>query len=213
MALSEITIQIPEELWISQTSRSHPEAVFTILSTHVGNNSGVALVKLQATNPVPIITEMDHVPEISEIELLWKQCDEALLQVATTNPLILEAPRQAGVPLKVPFHISNGTLTWEIVTTQSNLSELGNQLDAMGIPFELNKVQQGTPLARERLLTDRQREVLKHAFTVGYYDSPRATTLTDVAASLDISPATCSDILHRAEGKVISFYLTEHLDQ
>lgn len=211
MPLSEITVQIPEDLWIAQTSLSHPDATFTVLSIQAFDNTGVGLIELQARDPVPIIAEMDSEPEISGIELLWKQSDEALLQIETTNPIMLEAPRRAGVPLKTPFHVSNGTLTWELITTQSDLSELGDQLDALGISYELELVQPGNRVERDQHLTDRQREVLTHAFSAGYYDSPRDTTLTAVAESLEISPATCSDILHRAEGKIISFYLTDYL--
>jgi predicted DNA binding protein len=211
MPLSDITIQIPDDLWIAQTSQSHPDATFTVLSTQAFDNTGVGLIELQAKNPVPIITEMDSEPDITRIELLWKQSDEALLQIETTNPIMLEAPRQAGVPLKTPFHVSNGTLTWEIITTQSDLSDLGDQLDAMGISYNLELVQPANRVEQEQHLTDRQREVLAHAFEAGYYDSPRDTTLTKVAESLEISPATCSDILHRAEGKIISSYLMKHL--
>lgn len=213
MPLSEITIQIPNDLWIAQTSLSYPEATFTVLSTQAFDNTGVGLIELQARNPVPIITEIDNEPDISGIELLWKQSDEALLQIETTNPVLLEAPRRSGVPLRTPFHVSNGTLAWEVITTQSDLSDLGDQLDELGITYELELVQPVNRTERDQHLTDRQREVLTHAFGAGYYHSPRDITLTEVAETLGISPATCSDILHRAEGKIISLYLTEHLAQ
>ena len=41
----------------------------------------------------------------------------------------------------------------------------------------------------------------------GYYETPRRATLTDIAESMDISKATASDILHRAEGKVVDWFV------
>ena len=65
--------------------------------------------------------------------------------------------------------------------------------------------------AIEALLTCRQREVLATAYTAGYYASPRETTGEQVAADLDISPATFSQHLRRAEYKILSVLFDDRL--
>lgn len=40
----------------------------------------------------------------------------------------------------------------------------------------------------------------------GYYDTPRRTTLVDLAEDLDMAKSTCSEILHRAEERVVKEY-------
>ncbi len=53
-------------------------------------------------------------------------------------------------------------------------------------------------------LTDRQRDVLKAALEAGYYEWPRETTGSELAAELGISSATFSQHVHTAERKVLS---------
>jgi len=52
-------------------------------------------------------------------------------------------------------------------------------------------------------LTDRQFEALETASELGYYAVPREASLSDVAAELDIAPSTASELLRRAESRVL----------
>jgi len=52
-------------------------------------------------------------------------------------------------------------------------------------------------------LTDRQREALRIAYELGYFEIPRQATLEDVAAELDITPSSVSERLRRAQTQVI----------
>jgi len=48
-------------------------------------------------------------------------------------------------------------------------------------------------------LTDRQREAVAAALSVGYYEVPRAGSLEEVAERLDCAPGTASEHLRKAE--------------
>ncbi|MDS0474419.1 helix-turn-helix domain-containing protein [Natrinema sp. 1APR25-10V2] len=52
------------------------------------------------------------------------------------------------------------------------------------------------------LLTDRQREVLDIALSLGYYDVPRQATHSDIADRLDCSVATVGEHLQKIESRV-----------
>lgn len=52
------------------------------------------------------------------------------------------------------------------------------------------------------LLTDRQREVLDVALSLGYYDVPRQATHRDIADRLDCSVGTVSEHLQKIESRV-----------
>jgi len=52
-------------------------------------------------------------------------------------------------------------------------------------------------------LTDRQREAMRIAYEIGYFDIPRRASLEDVAAELDISPSSVSERLRRAQTQLI----------
>jgi len=77
---------------------------------------------------------------------------------------------------------------------------------------------EGAFFARERVrtaiderLTDRQREVLVSAYLSGYFERPRETTGSDLAAELDISAATVSQHLRAAQRKVLDELLEDGL--
>ncbi len=52
-------------------------------------------------------------------------------------------------------------------------------------------------------LTDRQREVLRTAHDMGYFEYPRDSNATAVSAALDIEPSTFSEHLAAAQGKLM----------
>jgi len=56
-------------------------------------------------------------------------------------------------------------------------------------------------------LTDRQHEVIRTAFDMGYYEVPREVSTADVAAELDVDPSTVAEHLQRAERNLLSRHL------
>jgi hypothetical protein len=52
-------------------------------------------------------------------------------------------------------------------------------------------------------LTDHQREALRTAYELGYFEIPRGASLEDVAARLDISASSVSERLRRAQTQLI----------
>lgn len=58
-------------------------------------------------------------------------------------------------------------------------------------------------------LSDRQREAVRAAWAVGYYELPREGNLADVAARLDCGTSTASDLLRRAERRLVAGLLDE----
>lgn len=211
MPQAKLTVAVPERVWVYDLSVTDPETTFRVITTLAGEQSGVALVELVTEDPVPLLAEMSDRREIRSVELLWKRDDVALVQVESTNPLLLLPITRAGVPLETPFEIRDGEATWKLSTTSERLSTLGDHLDDLGIDFRIEYVRSFGTRETDELLTDRQREVFLVALDRGYYDTPRDVTLTALADDLDVAKATASDILHRAEGKVLRWFAETYL--
>jgi hypothetical protein len=64
------------------------------------------------------------------------------------------------------------------------------------------------PVDRGRL-TDRQVEVLETAYEMGYFEYPRDSNATEVAAALDIRPSTFTEHLSAAQSKLLDDLLGE----
>ena len=212
MPHAKLTIDIPEHIWIGDISAAHPELVFQVVTSIPGDGTGIGLVRLTATDLLPIITDIQARDDIESLELLWKHDDEALLQIQTRNPLPLLPVWRAGVPLRMPFDIQNGMATWEVTTSTRRLSNLRDHLDELSIGFSIEYIREIDASQADRLLTNRQQEVLLAAVEAGYYRTPRDATLGDGADALGVANATCSDVLHRAEGHIIHWFVEEHLD-
>lgn len=58
-------------------------------------------------------------------------------------------------------------------------------------------------------LTDRQLEVLRTAYEMGYFDQPRDANAGDVAATLDISATTLTEYLAAAQRKLLADVLED----
>ncbi|QLH79688.1 helix-turn-helix domain-containing protein [Halosimplex rubrum] len=58
-------------------------------------------------------------------------------------------------------------------------------------------------------LTDAQREAIRTAHRMGYFEIPRTATLSDVAAELDISASSCSERLRRAQTHLVETHVDD----
>ena len=59
-------------------------------------------------------------------------------------------------------------------------------------------------------LTERQTEILKLAYKLGYFDEDRKISLTQLAEKLGVSAPTLESIMRRALKKVVKYYLDKH---
>jgi predicted DNA binding protein len=142
---------------------------------------------------------------VTNLDVLSHHGETALLQFETTSPLLLTAVQDSGIPLEMPFDLVDGEATWEITAPQDALSTLGRQLEEFGIPFHVERIEQ--TVQPDQLLTDTQRALLTTAVELGYYDTPRECSLTELADEMGLAKSTCSETLHRAEERVVKAFL------
>lgn len=209
MPNAKLRLTVPEEIWLGEITRDHPETRIRVLAAIPDGLSGVGLIEITGPTTDSVVAAMEAEDDVTEIEVLQQQDDQALVQFETSNPLLLLPARGSNVPLEMPFDIRDGEVTWEVTAPTERLSELGTQLEEFGISFSVEYIRQQTD--RERLLTDRQQEIVEAAVEAGYYDTPRQCSLTDLAERIDIAKSTCSNTLHRAEEAIIKEYAEQEL--
>jgi hypothetical protein len=212
MPTARLTITIPEDIWMGELSRTYADAEFEILTAFPKEGGGVALAEITAGDGEGIVAEMQTYEEVLEVTLLKQREETLLVQFETSEPILLLPVKEAGTPFELPFSVSNGRVNWEITATQDRLSKLADQLREFDITFDVRSVTH--EVETTQLLTDRQIDMLSRAVETGYYDTPRQSTLTELADDLGLAKSTCSETLHRAEEKVIKQFTTEmdHID-
>jgi len=207
MPYANLTITVPESVWIGELSRARPETRFRVLAATTTDASGVARVELVGPDPEAVCEEMRAYDAVTDLAVFEAEPDRRRIQIETTAAVLLRAIEGSGVPLETPFEVRDGEMTVEATVPQHRLSELGERLDAFGIPFSVERISR--EVDSEELLTDRQRWLLCEAIDRGYYDTPRRITLTELAEELDIAASTCSEVLHRAEERVVKKHVRE----
>lgn len=207
MPRAELTITLPDDLWIGRLTRRYPETALRVHNARTSGGVGIALVELTGETANAVIEELDAMDEVRAVDAFDRRSDRALIQLEVAFPMMLLPVEASAAPIRMPFDILDGVVTWEVVATHERLSNLADQLDLFGIPFEVERI--NTEVGLDRLLTGRQAHVVQAALKAGYYDSPRRCTLTELAESLDLAPSTCSETLHRAEERIIKRFNAE----
>lgn len=120
--------------------------------------------------------------------------DDALMGALGAAPVVFLPP--------VVFE-ADGTATFEAVGGAAGVSAL---YDALNEHLAVS-IERARPFRRAgggADLTARQREALRVAREVGYYDVPRSGSVADVADGLGCAPSTAGELLRKAERAVVS---------
>lgn len=206
MPEARLQLELPDDVWIGELSRRYPTATFRILAALSNEQNGVGLTEITCDSLPQLLEEMAAYEDVPELDALRKEGDTALVQFETTLPLLLLPARDSGVPLEMPFELRNGAAVWELTAPSGRLSELSSQLEFFDISFTVDYIQYD--IGEEELLTQSQEDIVERAIEMGYYDTPRECSLTDLAEEVGRAKSTISETLHRAEGKIIK----EHVD-
>ncbi len=205
MPEARLHITVPEEVWVGELTREYPATRLKILAAMSdGHQGGVGLAEIYSDSVEAVIEDMRQYEAIREVNVFETPDDRALIQFETARPLLLVAAQDAGIPLEMPFEISDGTVTWGVTAPSDRLSELGTQLRTLGLSFTIDYIQQ--EITGDQLLTDSQDKLIEMALECGYYDTPRTCSLTELADEVDRAKSTVSETLHRAESKIIKQY-------
>lgn len=208
MPETRLELTIPEDVWIGDLTRRYPDATFRILAALSNEDAGVGLAEISSESLPELLAEMSEYEDVTEVQVLNDPDDTGIVQFETTLPLLLLPARDSGVPLEMPFELSNGTVVWELTAPSERISALGEQLRHFGISFSIDYLQQR--IDQEHLLTDDQTAIVEKALDMGYYDTPRTCSLTDLAEKEGRAKSTVSEMLHRAEGKIIKQFFDRH---
>ena len=154
MPRATITLTVPDEVWIGRLSGAHPDARFRILAALPDGETGVGLAEVTAGDLEAVVSAVQGADEVTDLEVMQRREDTALVQFETTSPFLLFPVQTSGVPLELPFDLQSGSAVWELTATQERLSRLGEQLDAFGIEFSVDRLQ--PYVEPDQLLTEQQ---------------------------------------------------------
>lgn len=210
MPTATLTVELPENVWVSQVSSRYPEAQIRVLAAVADQMDGVVMVEIRADEVDNVLQDIWSADDVSDVTVLERGGSTLLAQIETRSAVLLHHAQQSGVPIEMPFTVSDGRTVWELTASHDRLSELGTLLASDDIPFTVESITHDVD--RDDLLTDTQLEVVATAIREGYYDTPRTCTQTELAETLGLAKSTCSETLHRAEERIVKRFVDQHPD-
>lgn len=158
----------------------------------------------------PIPSEIEPAPpfETTEGETTYRYeksvTDRCVCGLVEGHDLPMRSVRAADGTLVVEFSAP------DLATVREVVAELSEAFDEVSVARLVRPGKDdgrsgdarngGGPRAR---LTDRQHEVLRTAYEMGYFEYPRESNATAVAEALDIAPSTFREHLAAAQGHVL----------
>lgn len=207
MPQAELRVTLPEGTWVGDVSRAHGGAVFEVLATVPAKDRGVGLVEVRAPDPQAVLADVRAHDTIMAVDEQAVTDRRVLVRCETDRPLLLLSAGSAGVPIELPISISDGEATLSVTAPRDRLTDLADQLEAFGMSYDLAYIR--ATADPRGLLTDRQHAFVRRGAALGYYGVPRDCTLTELADDLDVAKSTASEVLARAESKIVDRYLED----
>ncbi|MFT4946869.1 MAG: hypothetical protein ACI8TL_001106 [Natronomonas sp.] len=183
-------------------SRERGIREFTELACH--GNGAVVQIELDAPYDEHRLRSLDCVDT-------WEYVAETdgghLYVIAFTAPELTEAVTEQAEDLvgtcDPKIEDSGGTVS--LVGPQESIAGTIREYESAGASPDLRKLTpyEGPDDPTDKL-TDRQEEVIRTAFEMGYYDVPRTVSTAEVAATLGLDDSTVAEHLQRAERNLLS---------
>jgi predicted DNA binding protein len=210
MPHAELTVTLPPAVWIGAISREFPDATFRVLSAVPREEDGFGLVEVRTDEPDAVVAWMEAADAVTAVQPIRRESDVVVVQFETSQPLLLASVQASGVPLSLPVEIQNGQARLELTASRDRIAALGEAFDDLGVTYSLDRLYESVEAAAP--LTEKQRETLLAALEQGYYDTPRDTTLSELADELGMANSTLSELLHRAEESVVKAFVADRLE-
>lgn len=98
---------------------------------------------------------------------------------------------------------SDCQITYKLFMNGEGIPNFLQALHTRGIIYKIAEI---SKMSTSRALTSKQEHVLKSALELGYYDYPKRVSTEELSKVVGLAPSTISEILRRAEKRIISGY-------
>ncbi|QAU14453.1 helix-turn-helix domain-containing protein [Halorubrum sp. BOL3-1] len=217
MSRTALRLDLPTGSWLGDVSRTVSSATLRVDETISADCGGPTEVSIDDPNEVDDATtvatvlvagtDRDRVEEalrdherVARATAVECRGEARTLRVVGHTTAYLPAARAVGLPIESAVEVVDGRATVTVVGDRDRIEAFGRRLAGDGVTVDVAATDGDDP---DRTLTEAQRELVFEAVRSGYYDTPRRCTLTELAEANGIAKSTCSETLHRAEGRVM----------
>ncbi|WP_435093483.1 helix-turn-helix domain-containing protein [Halorubrum sp. N11] len=209
--MTKLTLRLdfPSGSWLGDASRAQPNATLHAIDTIAAGEGAVTAVAVAGTERAATVAAVREHDRVERVDIVDRTGPMTRVRVlAPAPPPHVAAAREAGLPIEESVAVTDGRATLDVVGERDRLTAFGRRLTEEGVTVGIR----ASDADAEPTLTDAQRDLVLAAVAAGYYDTPRKCTLTELAEARDLAKSTCSETLHRAEGRVLQRFVAAEYD-
>jgi predicted DNA binding protein len=209
--MREIVLQLKApENWVAEVTTKHPSTVRILDCKPAETKNGIRQLVELSSDPeelkdiVKDVKSSPHVKEAYIVESKRGRMVGSLLTESVFCGMVMQSNAFCRTCLFQSKPKADGTTEWTVAFTgKEALTELLDRLKQDQVDVKILRL---TSIADIESLTSRQRSIVEVALEQGYFDYPRRITLRSLAKKVGVSASTVSEVLRRAEKKILSTY-------
>ncbi|MEM0202697.1 MAG: helix-turn-helix domain-containing protein [Archaeoglobaceae archaeon] len=196
----EIKTPMPKGCALGMVEEIAKKALIEVEGLLLNESMVKGLIKVKSEEVDKLLRRL---PDFCESLKISKDSVRLLLR---EHPCLIAQPILSSGGIIVGLSYDSSSITWSIVCDEKDCAKLIKKLEKLGVDFEL--VYKGRPEDKESM-TFREEEILRTALEKGFFDYPKRIKLEELAKIFNISPSTLSEILRRAQKKVLERYFKD----
>ena len=211
--MREIVLQLKApHTWLSDITSKHPTTIRILDCKPSETKDGVRqLVEVSANQDQldKIVNDVKASSLVKEAYVVQTKRGRMLGSLLTESALCGTVMRTEAFCRSCLFHSKanpDGTVEWTLAFNKREaLTELLDRMKKEQVDVKILKL---SSVADVENLTSHQRNLVETALEEGFFDYPRRITLRELSKKMGISASTASEVLRRAERKILASYQT-----
>jgi HTH DNA binding domain len=202
-ALYRIVAQLGKDSWGYRFSRAHPGLRLELLDRlEVGTNQILVEVRMMGPGAFDWAKESLKEESVVHVESHVEDARTVLYRVTFRQPAIYIITRQHQVLIRYPIIIQNGVSQFETFGTGPQMRAYLTALQQRIGPSHVSAVRRAQMPPKALGLTPIQETIFRDAVALGYFESPRAISVTGLAERLGRSKSTVSTALVKIQKRL-----------
>ena len=209
--MREIVLQLTApRTWVSDVAEKHPSTVRILDCKPAESKNGIRQLVEVTSDPEgleKIVKEVRGSPLVKEAYIVETKKGKMIGSLLTSSVfcgMVMGSNAFCRTCLFQSKSKPDGTVEWTLAFTgREALTGLLDRLKEEKVEVKILRL---ASVADVDTLTSHQRNIVEIALEEGYFDYPRRITLRQLARKVGVSASTVSEVMRRAEKKILSAY-------
>jgi predicted DNA binding protein len=209
--MREIVLQLKApQTWVSEITSKHPSKIRILDCKPSETKDGIRQLVEVTSDPdqlLQIVNEIKTSPLVKEAYLVQTRRGKVIGSLLTKSAFCSTTMSSEAFCRTCLFHSkakADGTVEWTLAFTgREALNELLDHLKREQVDVKIMRL---SSVADVENLTQHQKNLVETALEEGFFDYPRRITLRELAKKIGVSASSASEVLRRAERKILAGY-------